>query len=164
MEKFHIKRAGGKRPSRQEFLDYLQDVRKQVNAIEILIENDWLNVNAAQGIAGINPDLYTYCYEAEDYTVVFQALATMIRNYINIRRAIKTGELQRFGDEGKLEGFDEETLNQLCQQTKRLKAEDDLIIIAVNYNGVPIMEIVENQDLQYLEFRVLKEQPQSVIH
>lgn len=125
---------------------YLESVRKQVAAVDKMIEEENLSINIGQATAGITPYLYATFFEAQDDSdAMFRGLAVMIRTWINIHRAIRKGELLQQYDNGELDDILDDRIKSLLEKDWVLKPDEDLTIIVVNYNEKPIMQIVENQ-------------------
>jgi hypothetical protein len=148
--------------SKQDFLDYVSHVEKQITAIQNMMEEEWLDINIHTATAAITPYLYAYLNEAqEDSDVMFKGFAVMVRNYIKINRAIKRGDFARMNEAGDLEGIEDETIQRFTERNKYLQPSDDLTIIVVNYTGEPIMQILENQQQGTVVYHLLKEKKET---
>jgi hypothetical protein len=99
--------------------------------------------------------------EGVESDAMFHGFSVMVRTWINIHRAIRKGDILRMNDEGMFTEEDWAEIEGMVNHTYLLRPDQDLILIVVNHNGVPIMQIVENQGKNTVEYNLLKEQKPS---
>lgn len=99
--------------NKKSIVGEVNDLGKQVKAIDNHIQSGRLVVDMLQGTAAMDSYLWIYFTRTDD---MIKGFCIMLRRWINFQRSWKKGELLRMVDEGAYHSIKEEELKELAKQ------------------------------------------------